>query len=228
MGRCAWPTPANASRVNRWGSAARIAGECAQACRMPYELIVDGALRDLGDRRYLLSPQDLAAVGEIPALIEQGVVSFKIEGRLKSPEYVAAICQVYRKAIDAAMGEDGRGRRRRRTIPAGDGVLAGVIFGVDARGESPGTGAGAVREEAGSVRGACGGCGERSCDAGDAGRAELKRETGWFLTRAGDTDHEQGGRVYRVEGKRVYFGRGQVGSGRCARGTGCGRRMIRS
>ena len=60
-------------------------GECAQACRMPYELIVDGALRDLGDRRYLLSPQDLAAAREIPALLERGVVSFKIEGRLKSP-----------------------------------------------------------------------------------------------------------------------------------------------
>ena len=78
-------------------------GECAQACRMPYELVVDGAVRDLGDRRYLLSPQDLAAVNEIPALLELGVVSFKIEGRLKTPEYVAAVCQVYRKAIDAAL-----------------------------------------------------------------------------------------------------------------------------
>ncbi len=80
-------------------------GECAQACRMPYELIVDGALRDLGEKRYLLSPQDLAAVNEIPALLERGVVSFKIEGRLKSPEYVAGVCQVYRKAIDAALAE---------------------------------------------------------------------------------------------------------------------------
>ena len=53
-------------------------GECAQACRMPYDLIVDGTVRDLGDRRYLLSPQDLAAVDEIPALIELGVASFKI------------------------------------------------------------------------------------------------------------------------------------------------------
>jgi collagenase-like PrtC family protease len=41
-------------------------GECAQACRLPYEMIVDGVKRDLGDRRYLLSPQDLAAVEEIP------------------------------------------------------------------------------------------------------------------------------------------------------------------
>ena len=78
-------------------------GECAQACRMPYELVVDGAIRDLGDRRYLLSPQDLAAVEEIPALLALGVVSFKIEGRLKTPEYVAAVCQVYRRAMDAAV-----------------------------------------------------------------------------------------------------------------------------
>ncbi len=76
-------------------------GECAQACRLPYELIVDGILKDLGDRRYLLSPQDLMAVNEIPELVRLGVVGFKIEGRLKTPEYVAATCQVYRKAIDA-------------------------------------------------------------------------------------------------------------------------------
>jgi putative protease len=89
-------------------------GECAQACRMPYELVVDGALRDLGDRRYLLSPQDLAAVQEIPALLERGVISFKIEGRLKSPEYVAAVCQVYRKALDSAL------EHRPHTVTAGD------------------------------------------------------------------------------------------------------------
>jgi putative protease len=78
-------------------------GECAQACRMPYELVVDGETRDLGDKRYLLSPQDLAAVEEIPQLIKLGIKSFKIEGRLKSPEYVAAVTGVYRKAIDATL-----------------------------------------------------------------------------------------------------------------------------
>ena len=66
-----------------------------------YQLVVDGALRDLGDKRYLLSPQDLAAVEQIPELLERGVTSFKIEGRLKAPEYVAAVCQVYRRALDA-------------------------------------------------------------------------------------------------------------------------------
>ena len=80
-------------------------GECAQACRLPYELVVDGLTRDMGDKRYLLSPQDLAAVEEIPELVRLGIMSFKIEGRLKTPEYVAAVTQVYRRAIDRAWDE---------------------------------------------------------------------------------------------------------------------------
>lgn len=75
-------------------------GECAQACRMPYELIVDGATLPLGDRRYLLSPQDLAGLEVLPALVRSGVTSLKIEGRLKTPEYVAAVTRVYRAALD--------------------------------------------------------------------------------------------------------------------------------
>ncbi|HTD85440.1 MAG TPA: peptidase U32 family protein, partial [Candidatus Binatia bacterium] len=75
-------------------------GECAQACRMPYELISDGQLLPLGDRRYLLSPQDLAGLEVLPELVRAGVSSLKIEGRLKSPEYVANITRVYRQALD--------------------------------------------------------------------------------------------------------------------------------
>lgn len=75
-------------------------GECAQACRMPYELISDGQKVDLGDRQYLLSPQDLAGLDVLPDLVKSGVTSLKIEGRLKSPEYVANITQVYRQALD--------------------------------------------------------------------------------------------------------------------------------
>ena len=75
-------------------------GECAQACRLPYDLLADGKPVDLGHRRYLLSPQDLAAIDVVPDLIRLGVASFKIEGRLKSPEYVAAITRVYRQAVD--------------------------------------------------------------------------------------------------------------------------------
>jgi putative protease len=75
-------------------------GECAQACRMPYDLICDGKTVPLGDKRYLLSPQDLAGLEVLPELIRSGVSSLKIEGRLKSPEYVANITRVYRKALD--------------------------------------------------------------------------------------------------------------------------------
>jgi putative protease len=78
-------------------------GQCAQACRLPYELICDEKLIDLGEQKYLLSPQDLAAYDMTAELIAAGVGCFKIEGRLKTPEYVANITSQYRKAIDAAV-----------------------------------------------------------------------------------------------------------------------------
>jgi len=76
-------------------------GECAQACRMPYELVSDGQPVPLGDRRYLLSPQDLSGMDVLPELVRAGVASLKIEGRLKTPEYVANITRAYRRALDA-------------------------------------------------------------------------------------------------------------------------------
>lgn len=78
-------------------------GQCAQACRLPYDLLCDGKLVETGDQKYLLSPQDLAAYALVPELIDAGVISLKIEGRLKTPEYVANITSHYRQAIDAAM-----------------------------------------------------------------------------------------------------------------------------
>ncbi|MBD2664855.1 peptidase U32 [Richelia sinica FACHB-800] len=75
-------------------------GECAQACRMPYDLIADGEVVDLGHRKYLLSPQDLVGLEVLPELVQSGVTSLKIEGRLKAPEYVANVTQVYRQALD--------------------------------------------------------------------------------------------------------------------------------
>ena len=78
-------------------------GQCAQACRLPYELVCDGRDVDLGEQRYLLSPQDLAAYALSPELIAAGVTALKIEGRLKTPEYVANITRHYRRAIDASM-----------------------------------------------------------------------------------------------------------------------------
>ncbi|WP_442954786.1 DUF3656 domain-containing U32 family peptidase [Paenibacillus sp. SYP-B4298] len=83
-----------------WGGRSANRGECAQACRLPYDLMVDGVQQPMGDIAYLLSPKDLAAVELVPELIESGVTSFKIEGRLKSPEYVANVVSKYRRAID--------------------------------------------------------------------------------------------------------------------------------
>ena len=111
-------------------------GQCAQACRLPYEMIVDGSVRDLGDRAYLLSPQDLAAYDLIEPLIDAGVISFKIEGRLKGGPYVAATTQTYREAIDAAIAE-----RRLRPVagarnstwhrPSAAGFTPGFLDGVN-------------------------------------------------------------------------------------------------
>ena len=78
-------------------------GQCAQACRLPYDLVCDGRDVDLGPQKYLLSPQDLAAYSLAPELIAAGVSSFKIEGRLKTAEYVANITRHYRTAIDTAL-----------------------------------------------------------------------------------------------------------------------------
>jgi U32 family peptidase len=81
-------------------------GECAQACRMPYELVVDGETVDLDGRSYLLSPQDLSGLAVLPELIRSGVSCLKIEGRLKTPEYVANVTRVYRQALDRAIAAD--------------------------------------------------------------------------------------------------------------------------
>src|SRR4051812_16023344 len=83
-----------------WGGRSANRGQCAQACRLPYSLIVDGARRDLGEVEYLLSPKDLVGLDAVPALAEIGVASLKIEGRLKGPAYVAATVAQYRAAVD--------------------------------------------------------------------------------------------------------------------------------
>ena len=109
-------------------------GACAQACRLPYDLVVDGVVQELGDRAYLLSPQDLEASTLVPQLAALGVSSLKIEGRLKGPEYVGAAVRLYRAAVDAhvAGAPDAALPRLRRDAlltysrGSGPGFLAGV------------------------------------------------------------------------------------------------------
>lgn len=75
-------------------------GQCAQSCRLPYRIFVDGKEFTETDAQYLFSTRDLCALPKLEELAEIGVESLKVEGRLKSPEYVAAVTRAYRKALD--------------------------------------------------------------------------------------------------------------------------------
>jgi len=85
-------------------------GKCAQPCRLPYSLIskpkslpATQNQEKILDKGYLLSPRDLCGLEFLPDLIHAGVSCFKIEGRLKSPEYVATVTRIYRKYIDMVL-----------------------------------------------------------------------------------------------------------------------------
>ncbi len=81
-------------------------GQCAQSCRFSYDLIVDGETKDLVDKSYLVSPKDLCGIAEVPELMKIGVKSFKVEGRLKTPDYVAQVAKSFRSAIDKTIKND--------------------------------------------------------------------------------------------------------------------------
>lgn len=178
-------------------------GECAQACRMPYTLVVDGEERDMEDVRYLLSPQDLAAVDFIPDLVKQGVVSYKIEGRLKSPEYVAAITKVYRKAIDAAVAE--------RDSPVTDedrysmemtfsrGLSSGWLEGTN----HPRLTHGKFGKKRGVYLGEVIDCSRGWVEVKLATRIPVKAGDGVVFDAGENRDHEQGARVWQVKGERL-------------------------
>ncbi len=85
-----------------WGGRSANRGQCAQACRLPYELLVDGQIKPLGDARYLLSPGDLFALHQLPEIVQIGVAALKIEGRYKDADYVALTTAAYRRAVDEA------------------------------------------------------------------------------------------------------------------------------
>ncbi|MEZ0390279.1 MAG: DUF3656 domain-containing protein [Verrucomicrobium sp.] len=200
-------------------------GECAQACRMPYELIVDGELRDLGDKRYLLSPQDLSAVEEIPALIAAGVHSFKIEGRLKSPEYVAAVTHVYRKAMDAALVALEEEKALPPTLLADEdryalemtfsrGLFSGWMHGVN---HQKLVGARFAKKRGpfvGEVRTV-----DRDTIELSGFETPLKPGDGVVFENPSDTNREQGGYLFHVAGHRIAFQRGKIDFNHIAPGT---------
>lgn len=79
-------------------------GRCAQPCRLPYTIINENSSEEY--RGYLLSPKDMCTLENIKDIIESGTSSLKIEGRMKRPEYVAGVVQIYRNAIDSIYSGD--------------------------------------------------------------------------------------------------------------------------
>jgi len=194
-------------------------GECAQACRMPYEMFVDGVQRDLGDKRYLLSPQDLAAVDEIPRLIDLGIRSFKIEGRLKTPEYVAAVTRVYRDAIDRALAgrpapatEDDRYALE---MTFSRGLFSGWMHGVNHQE--------LVGAYYGKKRGPYVGTVTRILDDDTLELDELclamKPGDGVVFENLSNTNDEQGGSIYEMRGTRLSFQHGRLRMAAIPEGT---------
>jgi putative protease len=198
-------------------------GQCAQACRLPYELIVDGQKRDTGEQNYLLSPQDLAAHDLIEPLVQLGVRCFKIEGRLKSAQYVAITSQTYRAALDAAIGGQsfaiGRQEELDLAISFSRGFSHGFLGGVDhqqlvpgrfpkARGVRVGT---VVEKTAGGVVIEWADEHLRSAEPIDV----LKPGDGVAFDEGHPERDEQGGRIYAVMRRSVLraeltFGEGQL------------------
>ncbi|MCW1925578.1 U32 family peptidase [Luteolibacter arcticus] len=196
-------------------------GECAQACRMPYEIEVDGVLRELGEVRYLLSPQDLAAVDLIPDLVRAGVKSFKIEGRLKTPEYVAAVTRVYRKALDACLSPESTGHQpgssslnsQPSTINHQDryelemtfsrGLTTGWLGGSN----HPYLTHGRFGKKRGPLLGTISACGGTWIELTDRTGIPLKPGDGVVFDAGENRDLEQGAKIWKIEGERIVFHR---------------------
>ena len=177
-------------------------GACAQACRLPYDLVVDGEKVDTGDNAYLLSPEDLEASALVPELMKLGVSSLKIEGRLKGPEYVSATTRLYRKAVDGDGPTEEERKDALQTFTRGSGP--GFFPGVDHQ-----------RLVEGRA------CDHRGLEVGTLKSVELNRGKSWLVIDnlhelvAGDgilvegghaSEGELGGRVWAVEGNRVWLG----------------------
>jgi len=175
-------------------------GECAQACRMPYELVVDGEEKPMGEVRYLLSPQDLAAVDVIPELVKAGVTSYKIEGRLKSPEYVAAVTRVYRKALDEVevTPED----RYTLEMMFSRGLSSGWLEGTN----HPRLTHGKWGKKRGAFAGEIASMGEGWVELSSC-EVPLRNGDGFVFDAGEDRNEEQGGTIWKVEGNRLHFDR---------------------
>ncbi|MDD2711223.1 MAG: U32 family peptidase [Verrucomicrobiae bacterium] len=204
------------------GSRSANRGDCAQPCRLPYGLKVDDRLLELGEKRFLLSPRDLAAADEIPELIRLGVTGFKIEGRLKTSAYVAAATRFYRRVMDAVLTGAGTadGKPPERAMRELEGVF------------SRGLGSGWLREdrrrdvvggESGKNRGVPAGVvrqvGRDFVEVDEEACRRLRAGDGVAFVACGDPELDQGGRLYEVRGRRLFFGNGRIDFGRIKPGA---------
>lgn len=173
-------------------------GQCAQSCRFDYELYVDGEKKDLIDKKYLVSPRDLCGIKEVSELAALGVESFKVEGRLKGPEYVASVAKNYRNAIDQEALFDPRQAIEEMELIYSRGFYSGWLHGVAHQELVDGTFSNKRGRFIGKV---------------------LKKDQKWVYIDSdtkilpGDgiffADHKQqtGGSVYQVDNNRVAFAR---------------------
>ena len=86
-------------------------GRCAQTCRLPFEVKRAGNTLNKKDGRYVLSLKDLCTLDILPDILEAGVYSLKIEGRMKSPRYTAGVVSIYRKYVDQYLASGRAGYR---------------------------------------------------------------------------------------------------------------------
>src|SRR5438874_9813852 len=172
-------------------------GQCAQACRLPYDLVCDGSDVDLGEQKYLLSPQDLAADDLVPQLIEAGVCSFKIERRLKPPEYVANIVRHYRQAIDAVLAgcpaEFTPRDVEEMELSFSRGFSPGWLGGCDHKMLVPAISSSKRGVLLGHVRGV-----RRGRIVVELAERAVKRGDGVSIDCGRPVDDEQGGRIYEI------------------------------
>ena len=107
-------------------------GRCAQPCRLPFDVVRDGKYINKKNEKYVLSLKDLCTLDILPDILEAGVCSLKIEGRMKSPRYTAGVVSMYRKYVDMYLKN---GRKGYRVDPADKRMLLDLF---DRGGQSEG------------------------------------------------------------------------------------------
>src|ERR1035437_4623433 len=207
-----------------WGGRSANRGQCAQACRLPYEMMVDGEARPLADARYLLSPGDLYALRQVPEIVDIGIATLKIEGRYKDADYVALTTAAYRQAVDEAWAG------RKLTLDRAAELRLEQVY---SRGLGPffltGTNHRKVVEgRAPRHRGVLMGRVVKVTDAGvltepsEAHRvAPLKPGDGVVFDAAdwrSPEEPEEGGRIFEIENGELRFGNGVIHGDRIRRG----------